>query len=184
MVRDRESDHYYERQKLLNEKFIWTEEAIEQIRQLNQKIFDEEKLLYQEYEVRKKELKERESANDPFLKNCNLSMEMRLSIDFDDDADGECNEPIEESIYEMLNEQLYKHSKRIARMNYSDRKLLNWNVTIGEAGKHFEKDFIHYAFHCMYFHVCMAWEDILKVNWIWSEVNVDYRQTIDLFEIL
>ena len=182
MDRGSGSDHY-ERQKLLNEKFVWTKEAIERIRQLNQKIFDEEKLLYQEYEAREKGLKERESANDPLLKNYNLSMEMNLTIyTFDDYTVGEWAEPTEGSIYDILNEQLHKHSKRIARMNYFDRKLLNWNVTIGEAGKYFEKDFIHYAFHCMYFHVCMAWEDILKINSIWSEVKVDYRQTIDLFE--
>ena len=172
-----------ERQKLLNEKFVWTEEAIERIRQLNQKIFDEEKLLYKEYEARKKELKERESGNDPFLTDYNLNMEINLSIyTFDDYVDGEWGEPTTGSIYDILNEQLRKESRTIARMNYIDHDLLNWNVMIGKAGKHFENDFIHYAFHGMYDHASLAWEDILKVNCIWSEVNVDYQRIIDLFE--
>ena len=183
MVRDCGEDHYYERQKLLNEKFVWTEEAIERIRQLNQKIFDEEKLLYQEYEVRKKELEERESANDPFLTDYNLDMEINLSIyTFDDDVDDEWGEPTTGSIYDILNDQLRKNSEMIAQMNYIDRDLLNWYVMIGKAGKHFENDFIHYAFYYMYNHASLAWEDILKINCIWSEVNVDYQRIIDLFE--
>ena len=176
-------DFLYKRKKLLNEKFVWTEEAIERIRQLNQKIFDEEKLLYKEYEARKKELEERESANDSFLTDYNLDMEINLSIyTFDDYVDGEWAEPTTGSIYDILNDRLCKKSGMIARMNYFDHDLLNWNVMIGKAGKYFENDFIHYAFYCMYDHTSLAWEDILKINSIWSEVKIDYQRIINMFE--
>ena len=188
MIRRRNSDHIelvnidlWHRQKLLNEKFVWNEGVVERILQLNQKIFDCEKLLYKEYESRKKELEDREAANDPFLTDYNIDMAIKLYI-YTLGEDGEWEEPKEGSIYDIFNGLLKRDAGMIPVINYRNKELLNWAPTRGEAKKYLENHFIHYAFHCMYDHAYMAWEDILKVNCIWSEVNVDYQRIIDLFE--
>jgi len=165
-----------ERQKCLNEKFIWTNEAREGILKLNQKIFDCEKLLYEEYNARKKELDERINANDKFLTDYNIDMKINLQI-FLLDEDGEWTEP-SDGIYSVLNNLMCKEAETIATLNYDDKndeKLLNWNQMIGSASEYFKDDFIHYAFHALYSHLNLAWEDILKINWLDTEVCVDYQ---------
>lgn len=172
-----ESDFLFERQKLLNEKFVWTEDARKQILLLNEKIFACEKLLHEEYAAKKKELEDRESRNDKFLTDYNISMKLELWI-YTPNKDGELDEPEEGTIYSFINDKLHVHADMIPRKNYNNEELLNWN---DEMGKLFENDFLHYAFHCMCDHEHLAWEDILKINYIWSEVNVDYQRGIDLF---
>ncbi|MDR2970604.1 MAG: hypothetical protein LBU83_01555 [Bacteroidales bacterium] len=163
-----------ERKRCLNEKFIWTDEARERILKLNQKIFDCEKLLYEEYDARKKELDERINANDKFLTDYNIDMKINLQI-FLLDEDGEWTEP-SHGIYSVLNDLMRKEAETIATINYfEDKEMLNWNQTIGSASEYFKDDFIHYAFHVLYSHLNLAWEDILKINWLDTEVCIDYQ---------
>jgi len=167
------------RQQELNKKFVWTDEARESILKLNQKIFDCEKTLYEEYHARKKELDKRIDAKDDFLTDYNCDMRMDLKI-LTLDENGELYEPWK-GVYSLLNEYLEKQSESIPRMNYDfindkeDDDILNWNITLGSASEHFKDDFIHYGIHCLYDHALLAWEDILKINSIHIEVNVDYQ---------
>jgi len=175
-----EHDGLWERQRELNKKFLWTDEARESILKLNQKIFDCEKILYKEYQARKKELDKRIDAKDNFLTDYNCDMRMNLKI-LTLDEDGELDEPWK-GIYSLLNEYIEKESEFIPRMNYDfinnkeDKEdILNWNITLGSASEYFKDDFIHYGIHCLYDHAHLAWEDILKIHSLHIEVNVDYQ---------
>ena len=177
------NDFLYERQKLLDEKFVWTEDVRKHILRLNKKIFDCEKLLHEEYTAKKKELEEREVANDPFLTDYNIDMRINLSI-YTFNEDGDFGEPEEGTIYDFLNDMLHLLADMIPTMNYDkDKEQLNWNIAMNKYTNLFENDFIHYAFYYMHSNTGLAWEDILKINCIWSEVNVDYQRITEIFDI-
>jgi hypothetical protein len=177
-----EEDCLYVRRDALNEKFVWTKEAREAILKLNRKIFACEKLLYKEFDAREKNLKERETGDDKFLTDYNNEMRIRLKI-LRPDKNGQWVEP-PRGIYAVLNERI--EIDHIASMNHRrlrrrGEKLLNWNTMLGSAFPHFKDDFIHYAFHSLYDHSLLAWEDVLKINSISTEVEVDYQRLTDYF---
>ena len=188
-----ERDGLWLRREELNEKFIWTDEARESILELNQKIFDCEKLLYKEYQAIKQELDKRIDAKDNFLTDYNIDMRICPMILIPDN-DGELVDPWEKSeslvrgIYSLLNDYIDKDSEMIPRMNYDfvndkeDDEISNWNNTLGSASEHFKDDLIHYAFHCLYDHAHLAWEDILQIKYLWTEVKVDYQHLKEYFE--
>jgi hypothetical protein len=175
-----------ERQNRLDNSFVWTEDVRKHILLLNEKIFDCEKLLHEEYTAKKKELEEREVANDPFLTDYNLDMRINLCI-YTLDEDGDFCEPEEDTIYGFLNDRLRVIAEMIPSMNYrsgdwDDKEQLNWNfLAMRHYTNLFENDFIHYAFYHIHNNINLAWEDILKINCIWSEVNVDYQRITDFF---
>ena len=169
------------RQNRLDNSFVWTEDVRKRILLLNEKIFDCEKLLHEEYTPKKKELEEREVANDPFLTDYNIDMRIKLSI-YTLDEDGDFGEPEEGTIYDFLNDRLHLLADMIPTMNYDkDKEQLNWNIEMNKYTNLFENDLIHYAFYHMHNNIRLSWEDILKINCIWSEVNVDYQRITDLF---
>jgi hypothetical protein len=108
-------------------------------------------------------------------------MKLNLSI-LTLNEDGEWEDP-SEGIYSVLNDSIRKESiptMRYLELKY-DREVLNWNTMIGSASEYFKDDFIHYAFHCLYSHADLAWEDILKINWLDTEVTIDYQCLKDSF---
>jgi hypothetical protein len=39
-------------------------------------------------------------------------------------------------------------------------------------------EFIHYGIHELYGHTPLAWEDILKIRSVWTEIKVEYQREI------
>jgi len=173
----------YERKKLLNEKFVWTEEAKASILRLNVALFEADKLVNEEYDKRKLELEAREKSGDKFLTDYNIDKKISMMI-LTLGEDGEWEEPWE-GIYDILNNFIGSHSINATSIT-SDLPLpneepLNWNTTLGAAYEHFRDNFIHYGLHCLCKHTPLAWEDISKIRSLWTEVKVDYQRITDLF---
>jgi len=175
----------YERQTLLNEEFVWTEEAKAGILRLNSALFEASELVNEEYNKREAELKAREKSNDKFLTDYNIDKKISMMI-YTLDEDGEWEEP-SEGIYSILNNfigEKFIDASTIASIDdhpLPNEESLNWNNMLGEASAHFKDDFIHYGLHCLYSHTPLAWEDILKIRSLWTEVEVDYQRITNLF---
>ncbi|GHT42339.1 hypothetical protein AGMMS49965_13650 [Bacteroidia bacterium] len=56
-----------DRKRILNERFVWNDEAINGIRTLSQRLVDAEQLVVAEYDSRKAELESRIQQKDKFL---------------------------------------------------------------------------------------------------------------------
>ena len=175
----------YERRKLLNEEFVWTEEAKAGILRLNVALFEASELVNEEYNKQEAELEARKKSGDKFLTDYNIDKKISMMIETLDE-DGEWEEP-SEGIYYILNDYIaYKNinAETIATIgdkDFADEEPLNWNQRLGAAYEHFKDDFIHYGIYCLYGNTPLAWEDILKIRALWTEVEVDYQRITDLF---
>lgn len=175
----------YERQRILNEKFEWTEEAKAGILKLNTALIEANKLVNEEYDKLKSELEAREKSDDKFLTDYNIDKRIGLMIKTLDE-NGEWEEP-EGGIYYILNDYIdcdSFHTQFIATMGDEDNgSPSNWNDfgNPSEISKHFKDDFIHYGIYCLCHNTPLAWEDILKIRSLWTEVNVDYQRITNLF---
>lgn len=175
----------YERQELLNKEFVWTEEAKAGILRLNAALFEASELVKEEYNKRETELEARENSGDKFLTDYNIDKKISMMIETLDE-DGEWEEP-SEGIYYILNDYIaYKNinAETIATIDdhhSPNNEPLNWSQRLGAAYEYFKDDFIHYGIYCLYGNTPLAWEDILKIRALWTEVEVDYQRITDLF---
>jgi hypothetical protein len=169
----------------LNKKFVWTEEAKVGILRLNAALFEANALVNEEYDRLKSELETREKSEDKFLTDYNIDKKITMMIETLDE-DGEWEEPWG-GIYDILNNYIGHDSVNASTIatigdhDIRDDGPLNWNITRGTASEQFKDDFIHYGIHCLWHHTPLAWEDILKIRSLWTEVNIDYQRITDLF---
>jgi len=175
----------YERKTLLNESFVWTEEAKASILRLNSALFEASELVNEEYIKRETELKAREKSNDKFLTDYSIDKKISMMI-LTLDEDGDWDEP-SEGIYSILNEYIDGRNFNTSTIAYKyghpfqKEKPLNYNTQLGEASEHFKDDFIHYGIYYLSRNAPLAWEDILKIRSLWTEVEVDYQRITDVF---
>jgi hypothetical protein len=174
--------HLETREEIFDKDFLWTEEAKAGILRLNTALFEADALVNEEYDKRKSELEAREKSEDKFLNGYNIDRKIGFMIETLDE-EGEWEEP-EDGIYDILNRYIDADNaglSTIASMHDLGEEPLNWNNMIGTASEHFKDDFIHYGIHCLWHHTPLAWEDILKIRSLWTEVSVDYQRITDLF---
>jgi hypothetical protein len=172
------------RQDILNKNFVWTEEAKSGILRLNAALIEANALVNEEYDKRKSELEAREKSGDKFLTDYNIDKKITMMIETLNE-EGEWEEPWD-GIYDILNNYIGNDSVNASTIatigDYSpDETPLNWNITLGIASEQFKDDFIHYGIHCLWDHTPLAWEDILKIRSLWTEVTVDYQRMTNLF---
>jgi hypothetical protein len=185
-----------DRKRILNEKFVWSDDAKKGLLKLNSALIEAQKLVVEEYNIRKSELEARRTSDDKFLTDYNIDSRIKLMITTLDESEvefftstilpiplDELNKAISRvsepgGIGKILNQCLAEDVCSSLMVGNND---LNWNNKIGAASEHFTDDFIHYGIHYLDNHTPLAWEDILKIRSVWAEVNVDYQRESDLF---
>jgi hypothetical protein len=177
------------RKEILNKDFSWTEEAKAGILKLNAALFEANALINEEYDKLKSELEAREKSEDKFLTGYKIDKKITMMIKTILNKNwGECWEEWYGiyDFYMILNNYIGHnnvYASKIASINDDDfaGSPLNWNNMIGTASEQFKDDFIHYGIRCLWYHTPLAWEDILKICSLRTEIAVDYQRITDLF---
>jgi hypothetical protein len=170
------------RREKLNREFKWTDEKINRFLKINEQIMDAFNKADKEGKALLEILENRLKNNDPFLHDYLIKVKLRLFILEPDEETGELVER-GEGIYWILYSTLPEKSILRYYIDTNDSfvklyfdKKLNWNTEY--FGDEFSKYYIGYGIHEILDHGTFAWEDILKINEIWAEVNVIYQHLI------
>jgi len=147
-----------------DKKYIFTEENINKLKRLNDKLKIEEKRIY------KFSFQLEESVNkmktEKLIDDFNIYQEVSLHS-----SNADCNKrhKVQEGdpIWTDRTFNLFFHNKD--DIFYTE----NWNELVSEhplGGIEF-----CYTMHCICFHSCLNWQDLIDVDEAWIELKVDYQ---------
>ncbi|GHV11534.1 hypothetical protein FACS1894162_7070 [Bacteroidia bacterium] len=170
------------RQWKLNEVFEWTPENKEKLLHLNTKLIECFEKLKAEATIHLKTLEHRrKDANDAFLQDFEIEAKVMPYIFAKDEVLGntyEFDSPIAEVLNADWNDYVnlqfsISNMDDLNRILYLNREQ-NWNIDHWFKGQ-FDEHFISQAIHDLYDHTNWSFQDILKINYLWANVTVDYQ---------
>ena len=178
----------WERQKRLDDSFVWTPEAVERFVSINDKIQDcFDKLYVEQIQVHDNIEKRLADKNETFLNNFNLDLRV-VPFVCSLNKDGDVVE--NDGIFEILCNLTKPISLQFMGIEREERddihfdRSLNWNhATPAFRCKELEDVYIGYHLHELSDDCYWAISDILCINRIWGEVIIDYQRGIELFEV-
>jgi hypothetical protein len=167
-----------ERQKRMNQQFVYTPEHIRQMVKLNEIVTDALEMMCREAEKELLQMQKRKRKNDPFLHDYGVECKLTPYIYVKDEESGDMCEP-DEGIDALLIETLPEYvlwwfegdtSERLRdRLYFSED--LNWNECDGFSNGELSDYYINYAMHELFHHTYFSLSDILRINWLWAEVQ-------------
>jgi hypothetical protein len=182
---DDELDVYLEtRQRKINKTFEWTPENMEKLLQLNQKLINCFEKLKKEAKPVVEALQKRVDEKDDFLHDFEIEARVRVFI-LVPDEDGELDEPengIERVLHDSMPEFVLSvgvNSIELLNDIIYLEKDVNWNIFAPFKEK-FSEHFISYAIHDLYDHTYLSLPDILRINQLWTELEITLQNFEDI----
>jgi len=144
--------------------FELNSEKVQKIKELNDKIRQEELKLRQQYFILEKQLNE--LVQQQFMDDFNIDFQISV-FSYDDAFNQKHKVETGDSFYE---------SSVLSPYYFEDEEMFfeNWNETHSKI-ETLAQMYFCYTMHDITSHSHLSWEDILAIDDVWLEINVDYQ---------